>query len=127
MPTYEYICQSCGRRARLFLSFAEYDRTTPVCPHCGSTSLKRRVSRVAIARSESSRIDDLMSSDSLEGMEDDPRAMGRFMREMSQEMGEDLGEDLEEVASRLERGESPESIEQSMPDLGDSTGFDDGF
>jgi hypothetical protein len=44
--------------------------------------------------------------------------MGRFMREMSRDMGEDLGDEFDEVAGRLESGESPESIEQSMPTLG---------
>ena len=64
-------------------------------------------------------IEDLASAHvlALDGLEDDPRAMGRFMRQMSREMGEDLGDELAEVADRLEKGESPESIERSMPDL----------
>jgi len=33
-------------------------------------------------------------------------------------MGEDMGEEFNEVVDRLEKGESPESIEGSMPDLG---------
>jgi hypothetical protein len=39
---------------------------------------------------------------------------------MSQEMGEDLGDEFDEVISRLESGQSPEEIEESMPDLGPS-------
>lgn len=111
------------------MTFAEYDGASPACPHCGATNLKRRVSRVAIAKSEDSRLDNLMDDSSLAGLdEEDPRAMGRFMRRMSSEMGEDLGGEFEEVVSRLESGESPESIEQSMPDLGASGGFaDDDF
>lgn len=121
MPIYEYICRSCGRRARIYLSYDEYDHATPACPHCGRADLKRRVGRVTVARSEETRLDDLMASDSLDGLEDDPRAMGRFMREMSREMGEDMGDELAEVAGRLEKGESMELIERSMPDM-DSTG-----
>lgn len=124
MPIYEYICRSCKRRVRIFMSYAEYDQATPACPQCGSLDLKRRVGRVAVARSEDSRLENLMDDESLAGMEDDPRAMGRFMREMSREMGEDLGDEFEEVTGRLEKGESPESIEASMPDLG-SGGFSD--
>lgn len=127
MPAYEYLCTSCKSRVRLFYSYAEYDNATPVCPHCGSSALKRRLSRIAIPRSEESRIDSLMSDDSLAGLEDDPRTMGQFMRQMSREMGEDLGEEYDEMASRLEKGESPESIEQSMPHLGKTTGFTDDF
>lgn len=127
MPIYEYVCQNCGRRTRLSMTYVEYDQATPKCVHCGSSDLKRRVGRVAVARSEGSRLDTLMNDDSLSGLEDDPRAMGRFMREMSREMGEEMGDELEEVAARLEKGESPESIEASMPDLGDTTGLGDDF
>jgi hypothetical protein len=106
------------------MSYTEYDQATPVCPHCGEANLKRRVGRIAIAKSEDSRMDSLMDYSSLAGLdEDDPRAMGRFMRQMSREMGEDLGGEFEEVVGRLESGESPESIEQSMPDLGSESGF----
>ena len=119
MPVYEYVCRACGRRARLFMTFAEYDRATPVCPHCGRAELRRRVSRVAIARSESSRLDSLMDDRALAGLdEDDPRAMGQMMRRMSDELDEDMGGDFDEVVGRLESGESPASIEASMPDLG---------
>ena len=41
---------------------------------------------------------------------------------MSQEMGEDLGDEFKEVVDRLEAGEDPESIEQSMPELGGDGG-----
>ena len=37
---------------------------------------------------------------------------------MSNEMGEDLGDEFKEVVDRLESGEDPEAIEQSMPELG---------
>jgi putative FmdB family regulatory protein len=126
MPFYDYKCQVCNRRVRLFMTFAEYDSASPACPNCGATNLKRRVSRVAIAKSEDSRLDNLMDDPSLAGLEEeDPRAMGRFMRRMSAEMGEDMGDEFEEVVSRLESGESPESIEESMPDLGSGGGFSD--
>jgi Flp pilus assembly protein TadB len=54
--------------------------------------------------------------------EDDPRSLGRFMRKMSSEMGEDMGDEFNEVVDRLESGESPESIEETMPDLGEGSG-----
>lgn len=127
MPIYEYVCRGCGRRTRLSMTYAEYDRAAPQCAHCGSGNLKRRVSRVALARSEDSRLDTLMNDDSLDGLEDDPRAMGQFMRRMSREMGEDMGDEFEEVVSRLEKGESPDSIEASMPELGETSGLSDDF
>lgn len=126
MPFYEYECLACGKPARLFMTFAEFDQTEPVCPQCNSTELRRRISRVSVAKSEDSRMDSLMDDSALAGLdEEDPKALGRFMRKMSSEMGEDMGEEFGEVVDRLEKGESPESIEESMPDLG--SGMDDAF
>ncbi len=104
---------------RLFMSFAEYDTAVPTCPYCQSQHLKRRISRVALGKSEASRMDAMMDDSALADLdENDPRSIGRFMRQMSSEMGEDMGDEFNEVVGRLESGESPESIEESMPDLG---------
>ncbi|MCA9948244.1 MAG: zinc ribbon domain-containing protein [Anaerolineales bacterium] len=119
MPFYDYHCHACGKNVRIFLSYAEYDTAVATCPHCQSDQLKRRLSRITIAKSEDARMDSLLDDPSLANLdEDDPRAMGKFMRRMSQETGEDMGEEFNEVVERLEKGESPDSIEQSMPDLG---------
>lgn len=53
-----------------------------------------------------------------EGLEDDPKAMGRMMRKMGKEMGEELPSEFNEVVDRLESGQSPEEIEKAVPDLG---------
>jgi hypothetical protein len=58
-------------------------------------------------------------------LEEDPKALGKMMRKMSNEMGEDLGPEFGEVIGRLEAGQSPEEIEKSMPDLGESMGGDE--
>lgn len=119
MPYYDYRCQSCTKAVRLFIAYADYDDARPQCPYCASKDLKRLISRITLAKSEDSRLDAMMDDPSLTGLEDeDPRALGRFMRKMSSEMGEDMGDEFNEVVDRLEKGESPESIEKSMPDLG---------
>ncbi len=41
---------------------------------------------------------------------------------MGDEVGEDMGPEFDEVVTRLERGESPEDIEATMPDLAGDTG-----
>ena len=127
MPYYDYQCQNCQRRVRLFMTYADYGRIEPTCPHCQSQALKRRIGRVALGKSEDARMDSLMDDSALANLdENDPQALGQFMRKMSREMGEDLGEEFSEVVDRLEHGESPESIEKSMPDLGagDDGGMD---
>ena len=123
MPIYEFRCQECNRLVRLSYSFSEYEEATPTCPRCGSEELKRRIGRVALAKSEDARLDSMLDDSALAGLdEEDPQALGRFMRKMSSEMGEDMGDEFEEVVDRLEKGQSPEDIEQAMPELADDSG-----
>ena len=120
MPIYEYRCQNCQRRVSIWWrTFSEAETGTTHCPRCGGEELSRLVSRVRIVRSEESRLEDLADPSSFGDLdENDPRSIARFMRKMSDEVGEDIGPEFEEVVDRLESGESPEDIEQSMPDLG---------
>lgn len=127
MPIYEYRCEDCGRRGQhLHRSFS--DTTVPPCPRCGSTRMKRLISKPAILKSEEARMDALADPSAFGDIdENDPKSMARFMRKMGQEMGEDLGPEFDEVIDRLEAGEDPESIEASMPDMGGGSGGDDFF
>ncbi len=122
MPIYEYSCQDCGRRVSLlWRSFADSENRPPVCPRCGGTHLTRLISRVAVVRSEGSRVDDLTDPGDMSDLdENDPKSLARFMRKMANEAGEELGPEFDEVVGRLEAGEDPESIENSMPELGDA-------
>ncbi len=132
MPAYDYRCNACRRRVTLtYKTYAEYDHAQPVCSFCGSTNLMRTIGRIGIAKSESRRFSDLDSDDSaLDDLADaDPATLGRYMRRMSDETGEDLGEEFNEVVERLEHGESPESIEESvgLPDDSGMGGMDSDF
>lgn len=121
MPIYQFRCLSCKKRFEIFLTYSEYGQKPISCPHCASDQVQRRIGRIRIARSDESRLGDLADPDDLEGLENDPRAMGQMMRKMGREMGEDLGPEFDEVVGRLEAGQSPEDIEQALPDLGDET------
>lgn len=126
MPTYDYICNNCNQRFDAFLTFAEYGKKKVKCAHCGSKNVRRRMTRVRIAKSEESRMDAMADDFSgFEGLEDDPKAMGQMMRKMGREMGEELPPEFDEVVDRLESGQSPEEIEKEVPDLGNA-GTDDG-
>jgi len=120
MPIYEYGCYDCRKRVNVFFrSFSEVETKQAACPRCGGTNLKRLISKVAVIRSEESRLESLADPGSLGGLdENDPKSIGRWMRKMSSEMGEDLGSEFNEVVDRLEAGEDPDSIEKSMPELG---------
>ena len=122
MPIYQYRCLNCKKRFEVFLSYQEYGVKNITCPNCASAQVQRRIGRIRIAKSEENRMDDLTDISDLEGLENDPRALGKMMRKMSNEMGEEVGPEFDEVVDRLESGQSPEDIEKAIPDLegGDS-------
>jgi putative FmdB family regulatory protein len=127
MPTYDFICNNCNQRFDIFMTFSEYGKKTVICAHCGSKDVRRRMTKVRIAKSEESRMDSMADDFSgFEGLEDDPQAMGQMMRKMGKEMGEEMPPEFDEVVDRLESGQSPEDIESALPDLGGTeTGGDD--
>jgi putative FmdB family regulatory protein len=123
MPVYDYTCQSCHNAVSIRQSYAEYGVKPVTCPVCGSAKLQRRINRVRIAKSEDRRMEDLADDSAFGDVdENDPKSMARAMRKMGAEMGEDLPPEFGEITDRLEAGEDPESIEQSMPDLGGDAG-----
>jgi putative FmdB family regulatory protein len=147
MPIYEYQCASC-RRVLSFLVRSVAGHKPPACPKCGHKKMARVLSRFAAiqggrpSHAEPSTINHPPSSQpppgggedfppgmerllsEAEGMDqNDPRAMGRFMRKMAAETGEPMPEEMHEVVRRLEAGEDPEKIEEQMGDLpGDEAG-----
>lgn len=124
MPIYEYYCADCRKRVSVFFrTFAAASDDAARCPRCEGSHLRRLVSRVAVLKSEESRLDAMADPSFMAGLEnEDPRALAGFMRKMSDEMGEPLDADMSEMVDRLERGESPEEIEKSMPEMGAAPG-----
>ncbi len=118
MPNYEYRCMDCRRRVTIYQTYEEYGDVPVNCPECGSDRLQRRIGRVRFARSEESRLENLADPGQWGDLdEEDPRSLAKMMRTMGQELGEEMPPEFDEVVGRLEAGESPESIEESMPDL----------
>jgi putative FmdB family regulatory protein len=120
MPIYEFRCRDC-RKKSAFVTLSVAAVYEAVCQHCGSRALDRLVSRVAIGRSEESRMESLADPSSLAGLdENDPKSMARWMKKMGREMGEDAGEDVEQ------------DIDQAIaeagggPDVGEDGGGEDG-
>jgi putative FmdB family regulatory protein len=123
MPIYEYRCGACRRRSSLYYqSFSSAENAVPHCEHCGSADVSRLVSRVAILKSEESRLDDLSDDAALGDVdESDPKSIARWARRMGEQLGEDVGDDFREMVDQLESGEMPED----MPGPGGMD--DDGF
>lgn len=124
MPNYDFVCLDCKQRFTRFFTFTEYGTKKVICPFCQSEKSQRRIGRVRIARSDESHMDDLGDVENLDRLEDDPRAMGKMLRKMRSQVGEDAGPEFDEVVGRLEAGQSPQEIENSMPEFGEGADAD---
>lgn len=77
--------------------------------------MEKIVSRVAISRSEGSRLESLADPSKLSGLdENDPKSLARWMKRMGKEMGEDMGEDFDQAVE--------EAIKESERLNGDEEG-----
>lgn len=124
MPIYEYVCFDCRKRVSIFFrSIRAAEQETPRCPDCDGLRIRRLVSRVAVLKSEDRRMDDMADPSLMAGLEnEDPRALARFMRQMSDEMGEPLDPEMNEMIGRLEAGEDPEAIDAALAAMDDDFG-----
>ncbi len=121
MPAYDFRCKACGHTFTITVDHIEQvDAVEPACPRCESQDLSRLIRRVAVLTSDEARMERTLNPSRLAGLDDaDPREMGRAMREMANAFGEDAGPEMHEAIDRLEAGESPESIDQSLGGLDD--------
>ena len=118
MPTYDFICNSCQQRFDIFLTYSEYGKKAVTCKHCNSGDVRRRMTKVRIAKSEEGRLETLAENfNGFEGLEDDAAKFGKMMKKMGKEMGEELPAEFDEVVDRLEAGQRPDEIESALPDL----------
>lgn len=126
MPTYDFVCNACGKRFDVFLTFSEYGHKEVHCAHCESADIRRRMTKVRIAKSGGARLETMADEFiGFDGGQDDPKALGQMMRKMGHEMGEDLPEEFNEVVERLESGQPPDEIEASLPDLQNGDSLDE--
>jgi putative FmdB family regulatory protein len=126
MPTYDFICNSCNQRFDVFMTFSEYGVKKVFCNHCNSEDVRRRMTKVRIAKSDESRAQKMAEDfTGFENLESDPQTLGHMMRKMGGEMGEDLPPEFDEVVDRLESGQSADEIESALPDLGKETDSDE--
>jgi putative FmdB family regulatory protein len=109
LPIYEFRCRDCGRKS-VFVTLSVKSALEPRCKKCGSSEVVKLVSRVAVSRSEESRMESLADPSKLRGLdENDPKSVARWMKTMGKEMGEDAGEDFDRtVDEAMEEAESGE-------------------
>jgi len=109
LPIYQYRCRDC-RRKSVFITLSVRSAPEPKCKKCGSLNLEKLVSRVAVSRSEESRLESLADPAKLSSLdENDPQRVARWMKKMGKEMGEEAGEDFDQsIDEAMEEAESGE-------------------
>lgn len=119
MPLFEYRCSGCKRRFTLLVGMTT-EQPELRCAQCGSTDLKKLVSRFSVTRSEEAMLDSLADAAG-NSDPDDPRAVAGWMKQMGKEMGEELGDDFGELMD--EAYSSDDSGLESVPPT--SAGLDE--
>ena len=103
MPIYEYQCEKC-RRLTSVLTMRVSERADAKCRHCGSSAMRRVMSRFATPRGEEARMDALADPSNFGDFdENDPKSVARLMRKMGREMGDEFaGDDFNEAVDEME-------------------------
>ena len=96
MPIFEYSCCACNKQFSALVGVLANSKP-PACPRCGSADLSKLVSRFARVRSEDDALDSLADEAEYGDIENDPKAMRKWVRDMGKAMDEDLEQDFEEA------------------------------
>ena len=107
MPVYEYGCPHCRKRRSIFFRTMAAVEVDPSCPECRNRGMTKLVSRVTVARSEESRLDDLADGGTFGDVdENDPRSVARWARKMGGELGDEMGGDFDSLMEEMEAGQA---------------------
>lgn len=136
MPIYEFYCPVCNTVFN-FLSRKINTQTVPPCPRCSKDTLQRQASLFATPKSRNhDTCDDPMDqlpidetkmehamqrlAGEVDGIdENDPRQAARLMQKLSDMTGLKYNDSIQEAIDRMEAGEDPEKVEESMGDTMD--------
>lgn len=128
MPVYEFYCPECHVIFNFF-SWRINNTRVPVCPRCGKQKLIKQISRFAFISGDvkNSDVDEFpldekkvekalanIAEDAEKIDENDPKEAARLIRKFSRASGIEFGGAIEEAISRLEAGEDPEEVEESL-------------
>jgi len=108
MPIFEFICEDCHRKFSALVGVVSNSRQ-PACPKCGGSNLTKLISRFSRLRSEEDKLESLADESLIGDIENDPKAMRKWVREMGKAMDEDMGDDLEAALEEEMSGAASES------------------
>ena len=110
MPIYEYRCQSCGEVSSFFTRSigAQLD---PVCQHCQSTDLQRRMSNFVMGKTLDSAHAGTPSNPASLDYYRDPRNIGRNVEQNFTRHGVDMPESVRQTIDAARDGSLPKGLD----------------
>ncbi len=96
MPIFEYTCDACSKRFSALVGVIASAKP-PACPRCKSVQLTKLVSRFARVRSEDEAMDSLADETAYGDIENDPKAMRKWVKDMGHAMDEDLDSEFDQA------------------------------
>lgn len=111
MPIYEFVCQDCSKLTSVFVRTVTSE-VNSTCDHCGSTALKRAMSRVSIGRTDQQIMEQYGTPEPGQGADAyrDPRQIGRWVENRFDQMGMELPAEARKMIDAAREGEFPEPV-----------------
>ena len=123
MPVYEYACNACRAKVSVFVRSINSE-VNAACDRCGSTDMRRLISKVAILRTPANP-NDINKQALFDGVDySDPRSIAQWARNLHGQLGNEMGEEMSEAVERMERGEM--SVDDIIGDQHDHAAAFDG-
>ena len=112
MPIYEYRCRHCGKVSSFFTR-AINDPLQPVCDHCQSQDMQRRMSAFAMGRTVQSVHQGSPAVSGAPPLDyySDPRNIGRQVEESFTRYGMEMPESVRETIDAAREGELPQGMD----------------
>ncbi|HCP23660.1 MAG: zinc ribbon domain-containing protein [SAR202 cluster bacterium] len=111
MPTYEYRCQDCSGVSSFFVRSIN-SQLDPVCTHCQSTDMERRMSSFSMGKTVGSVHENFSAgSEGSPGYYNDPRNIGRGVESAFEKYGMDMPQTIRDNIDAARSGETPKGLD----------------
>ncbi|NQW23103.1 MAG: zinc ribbon domain-containing protein [SAR202 cluster bacterium] len=112
MPIYEYRCQACARVSSFFLKSINSE-LEPVCAHCQSKDMARRMSSFAMGKTVGSVHENFASGSEhrTPGYYSDPRNIGRNVESAFSKYGVEMPQTVRDNIDAARSGETPKGLD----------------
>ncbi|MCH8988370.1 MAG: zinc ribbon domain-containing protein [Chloroflexi bacterium] len=112
MPIYEYRCQACTKLSSFFLKSINSE-LEPVCSHCQSKDMERRMSSFAMGKTVASVHESFAPGSERRSPEyySDPRNIGRGVEAAFSKYGMEMPRSVRDNIDAARSGETPKGLD----------------